>query len=176
MEEEFIEIARGLWYETSTGLPWTTRKPGGSKGWIFNAPLKRLNYKNKHNYYMVKLDGKLIYWHRLVYKFFHGFIPREMQIDHRNNKRDDNRIENLQILFAKQNYRCQLKNRTNSSGFPGVYFYRRNEKWAAQIKINGIRKYLGHFDTPKEAYKAYIAAKIKYHGRESIRVLSIKDE
>lgn len=41
--------------------------------------------------------------HRLVYETFKGEIPEGMRIDHINNKRDDNRIENLRIFTPKEN-------------------------------------------------------------------------
>ena len=170
--EDFIEINQGLWYETNTGLPYSSKKSCGPKGYLYNGPLKRLIAKDRNGYHQVWLDGKMVYWHRLVYSYFHGPIPCNMQVDHINNKRDDNRIENLQILTAKENYRCQLKNKMNTSGFPGVYWLKKNRKWMARIMVNGIRKNLGCYDEPQDAYKAYLAAKIKFHGKESIRALN----
>ena len=171
---EFIEISKGIWYETSTGLPWTTRQPGGPKGGCkYDAPLKRLIAKTNKGYYMVRLDGRRVYWHRIVFEFFHGPIPKGLQVDHKNNKPEDNRLENLQLLSAKENYRCQLKNKNNTSGYPGIYWHKRDKKWRAQIKVNGDIKYLGCFDNPKEGYKVYLAAKIRYHGEESVRHLSL---
>ena len=41
--------------------------------------------------------------HRFVYEAIKGAIPEGFEIDHRNNCREDNRINNLQLLTHKQN-------------------------------------------------------------------------
>ena len=43
---------------------------------------------NKHHYFV----------HRVIYQMFHGHIPRNMQIDHINRNKRDNRIENLRVV------------------------------------------------------------------------------
>ena len=59
---------------------------------------------SNHGYMRVVCAGhKKRLVHRLVYETFIGEIPERMQIDHINNKRDDNRIENLRIVTPKEN-------------------------------------------------------------------------
>ena len=43
------------------------------------------------------------YAHRVVYEAVHGSIPAGMEIDHRNTRRADNRVANLQAVTAEQN-------------------------------------------------------------------------
>lgn len=43
----------------------------------------------------------------------------------------------------------------NTSGYRGVYFHKKNDKFATQIVVNGKRIYLGYFKTAKEAGYAY---------------------
>jgi hypothetical protein len=43
------------------------------------------------------------YAHRVVYEAVHGPIPEGMEIDHRNTRRADNRVANLQAVTAAQN-------------------------------------------------------------------------
>lgn len=45
----------------------------------------------------------------------------------------------------------------NTSGFKGVYWDRRRQKWYAQIGINRRGKSLGYFETAKLAAEAYRA-------------------
>lgn len=41
--------------------------------------------------------------HRVVYETFVGIIPEGFVVDHINNIKDDNRLENLQLLTPKDN-------------------------------------------------------------------------
>ena len=162
----FIEIYPGLFYEEATGLPWSTRVPGTGEN---NGDLKRITSKNSAGYYNVKINGKNKQYHRVIWEHFNGPIPTNMDIDHINNMRDDNRIENLQLLSHKDNSRSRLKNKNNTSGYPGVSWFKPTKKWQAQIQVDGKNKHLGYFDSPETAHQAYLQAKIKYHGIDSIR-------
>ena len=170
----FIEIHPGIFYEEATGLPWSSKKfLGRGKGFSTGGELKRITSKDSGGYYVVGINGKQKSWHRLVYEHFNGEISAGLQVDHINNKRDDNRMENLQLLSNKDNCRCSLKYKSNTSGYPGVSWIKASKKWQAQIKINGKLKYLGYFETAEEAHQAYLQGKIKFHGKESIRSLCI---
>jgi len=48
-------------------------------------------------------DGKYVSEHRLIWEMHNGPIPEGMQVDHINGIRDDNRIENLQLLTLVEN-------------------------------------------------------------------------
>lgn len=41
--------------------------------------------------------------HRLVWKSFNGEIPEGMQVNHLNERKDDNRLENLNLMDCKSN-------------------------------------------------------------------------
>ena len=82
------------------------------KGNIINIKTKKILSKkrNNGNGYLIfclcseKLEEKKNYYqHRFVYEVFKGMIPSIMQIDHRNSIRNDNRIQNLQLLTPTQN-------------------------------------------------------------------------
>lgn len=50
----------------------------------------------------------------------------------------------------------------SASGFKGVH--RHGRGWKAQIKLAGKITYLGTFDTPEEAARAYDIAADRMHG------------
>jgi len=55
--------------------------------------------------------------------------------------------------------RLRLYNKTrrdNTSGFVGVSWVPGSRKWSARAKINYREFYLGLFQKPEEAYKAYL--------------------
>jgi len=50
-----------------------------------------------------------------------------------------------------------MNNTIPKSGYKGVGWYYRTNKWRAFIMHKGKRYWLGYFDDPKEAAKAYDA-------------------
>ena len=61
---------------------------------------------------MLNLDRNLNYKaHRFIWECFNGIIPDGKEIDHINNKRDDNRLCNLQLLTPKENSKKAASNR-----------------------------------------------------------------
>ncbi len=48
--------------------------------------------------------------------------------------------------------------KSNTSGFPGVTQAGKSGKWKAEIRVGGVYRYLGLFDTAKEAHAAYVRA------------------
>ena len=47
---------------------------------------------------------------------------------------------------------------SNTSGFRGVSWHKRDKRWAAQIKRDGVTKHIGYFATYEEAVAARLAA------------------
>ena len=98
--------------------------------------------------------------HRMVY-YAHNqdwdiwdSSPNNM-IDHWNQIRDDNRIENLHVVNNQEN-------QWNTSA-KGYWWCESEQKWRAQICHDYKQKTLGRFDTEEEARQAYIDAKAIYH-------------
>ena len=50
-----------------------------------------------------KNGGKWYQVHRLVYEAFVGDIPKGMQVNHINEIKSDNRLENLNLMTPKEN-------------------------------------------------------------------------
>ena len=109
-------------------------------------------------YRVLALDGKIYYAHHLVWMWHNGYMPDE--IDHINGIRDDNRIENLRECTRSQNSanapkRKSYDGKITSSKYKGVYWYKRYQKWKAQIGKDGKMIHLGYFDSERDAAKAY---------------------
>jgi len=102
---------------------------------------------------------KLIRMHRTICS-----TPDGMETDHINGDKLDNRRENLRICTRAENSRNKRKRAHNTSGYKGVYWYKQDKKWEAQIEIEGKNIHLGYFEDLLNAARAYDAAAIKLHG------------
>jgi len=74
-------------------------------------------------------------------------------VDHINNIKTDNRLENLQLISHRAN--TNKDRGTGYSNFIGVYLDKKTKKWYAQIYVNKKNKHLGYFSTEEEASEAY---------------------
>lgn len=110
--------------------------------------------RKNDGYTKISYRGKHYLRHRLIFWMFNGYEPTE--IDHINRNRSDDRIENLREVTRSQN--CM-----NRTGVKGYYFNKERQKYKAIIKVNGVAKHLGYFDTEDEAYTAYQNASAIYH-------------
>lgn len=129
--------------DTATGtLTW---KNGPRKG-------RPAASEKGRGYLMLRLDGRALFAHRVVFILATGADPHPLHIDHINGNRADNRPANLRAVTNAQNIAHRTRqNRNNTSGHPGVYWHKAAGKWAACIKRNRTTHHLGLFDQIDEA-------------------------
>jgi len=101
----------------------------------------------------------------LLHRFIAGSTKGDgMVVDHIDRNPLNNSKSNLRKCTKGQNNRNVAKRKTNTSGYKGVIWYKKYNKWSAQIKVNGKHHSLGYFDDPAKAYEAYCEASKKFHG------------
>lgn len=115
---------------------------------------------NSKGYYHLAINGKRYKNHRLIWIMHFGEISNNLQIDHINGIRTDNRIENLRVV-------SNLENSRNRNFAKGCHFDKDKNKWRASIRRNGKSIHLGYFDNEKEAHEKYLDHKGYLMGYET---------
>ena len=117
---------------------------------------------NTGGYWRIHLRGKSYPAHHVAWLYVYGVWPRDC-LDHINQNRSDNRIENLREANGALNRQNTKLQSNNTSGFKGVSKCGASRRWRAEIMIDGRAVRLGWFDTPEEASEAYLAVKRQIH-------------
>ena len=124
--------------------------------------------KGSDGYSKIGICGRRYKVHRIIYKMHNPDWDEKLKVDHKNNNRSDNRIENLQLATHAENTRKCIMRKNNTSGFKGVTYSKSIRKWISQIRINGKSKTLGSFDNPEDAADAYDKKAVEIFGKYAI--------
>lgn len=151
------ELKEQLYYDPLSGIfTWLTdsSKGGFKAGRICNCT-------DVHGYIQININGSPKKAHRLAWLYMTGEFPKG-QIDHINHIRTDNRFSNLRVVNNQENHQNRPMQKNNTSGFVGVYLYKRTGKYLAYIQKNGIKIHLGIFHNIDDAILARKNANIEH--------------
>lgn len=81
-------------------------------------------------------------------------------VDHINNNPFDNRKINLRLCKQSENTKNLSLKSNNSSGFAGVSYIKKRNKWNSEIKINYKKIHLGEYKEKKEAVYARLVGEL----------------
>jgi len=117
----------------------------------------------KTQYRLIRIDGKNYMEHRVIFLMHHGYLTK--YIDHIKNELTEdgiksNKIGNLREVSSSSNN--QRKILDNGKKYRGVY--KQRGRWYAQISVGGVKHWLGVFDNPEDAARAYDEMAFKAHG------------
>lgn len=100
-----------------------------------------------------------IYLHRLITAAKTGDYVDHIDHDGLNNLRS-----NLRVCTQSQNMQNRNSHGGNTTGFMGVYFHKKTNKYQAQLQKNGRKISAGLYPTPEEAARARDQAALKHFG------------
>ncbi len=152
------EVASLLSYDPLTGSVRWQRKCRGAD------PDREAGVIGDQGYRVVYLGNRRVRAHHIAWAIQTGdWPPDEMDMDHINGDRSDNRWINLRLASRSQNNMNQKRRSDNRSGCKGVSWRADTEKWHARITVKGRVILLGNFTDKAQAIAARRAAEPIYH-------------
>lgn len=131
-DDDFVLLGQFKWYahRQGCGLWYAERKTPGEDGSFQRSVLM----------------------HRVILD-----APLGVDVDHKNGNGLDNQRSNLRSATRQQNSQNRSVLRHSRSGYKGLGFHAKTGKWQAQIGVGGRVIYIGLFDRPEDAARAYDA-------------------
>jgi hypothetical protein len=88
----------------------------------------------------------------------------EFHVDHRDRDPLNCRRKNLRLVSNAENQQNQyLTGRKSKSGHKNVYWEPRVSRWKVAIRVDGIKRHCGMFESLDVAIEAAKAARMKWH-------------
>lgn len=87
--------------------------------------------------------------------------PKDAVVDHINGNPADNRKSNLRIVPQAKNIINKAIQVNNKSGIAGVSWDKERQKWIAEIRMDGIKCYLGRYNDLEDAVYVRYYAELK---------------
>jgi hypothetical protein len=131
----------------------------GALYWIDRYDGKRAGLSNPNNqgYIAVWCEQKQYLAHRIIWEMHNGPIERGMEVDHINQVKHDNRIENLRVVTRQKN----MWNTKAKGWFVDPRRAHRPDPYTAKINIGSKQKIIGNYATAEEAHAAYTEYKTR---------------
>ena len=137
-------------YNPDTGALYRKVNMPGAKAGILKP--------NNDGYIGLRIFQKMYLAHHVIWKIMYDEdVPDGYVIDHINHDRTDNSIKNLRIISKADNAR-NMKRKINRE-LPMGIVKTDNNKFKAVIDKDGLRTYIGTYNTLKEAVAAWEATK-----------------
>jgi hypothetical protein len=100
---------------------------------------ERVGFLSKSGYFSTSIKKKPFLIHRLIFLMFHGYLPT--QVDHINNDRTDNNINNLREADnTKNQWNVRIRN-DNKSGYKNVCWIAKDKRYRVEITVSKNKIY-----------------------------------
>jgi hypothetical protein len=127
-------------------------------------------HPRRTDYAITRINGRNVYLHLHLWHCWE--LPTVPVVDHEDGNGLHCTWLNLRDATVGQNNCNRGPLRTNTSGFKGVTWHKRDERWQAAIGTGNEQRFLGYFADAAEAARAYDEAAKKFHG--SFAVLNFR--
>jgi hypothetical protein len=170
METSIETIRKLVSYDPESGaLTWLRAEPemfadgvkhsAATRCKIWNAKYSgkpALTYREASRPYAYgDILGRKYYAHRVAFALMTGEWPD--LVDHLDGDQTNNAWANLRGASRSENSRnCYLRS-DNASGHPGVYWDASRNQWAAELHQDGVKRFLGRYETLADAVSARAA-------------------
>lgn len=115
-----------------------------------------------NGYILIGIDNKSYRAHRLAWFYKYKKWPKF--IDHKDTIKTHNWIDNLRIATKSQNEMNTPNRNNNSSGYRGVSYIKRSDKWHVRLMVNNKLYLLGNYSNKEDAIKVSLDFIDKHHG------------
>ena len=102
-----------------------------------------------------------------LHSFIAGKDKKGVVVDHINNNTLDNRKENLRICPNGVNIQRAVSFKHNTSGYRGVCYVKRIQRWFASIKKDGVQYSLKYHKKKEDAAMAYNKKALELFGEHA---------
>jgi len=135
-----------------------------------NVSWSELDNKKGNKYLRGNVKGENIQAHYLVI----GCPLRGYEVDHISRNTKNNMLDNLRIVTKSINNHNKKIYKNNSSGYKGVSYIRKRDRYRATIKIGKEKFDLGYFKLKENAALSYFNIKYNLLGFEFMTDLEIE--
>lgn len=132
---------------------------------FYKGKIKKGSVNNKgYTQYSLNINGigRNFMRSQIISMTFLGHEPNghKLVVDHIDGDISDDRVENLRIVTQRANTSTCFRSDEDSlsSEYAGVYWNKNTSKWMARIYHEGVRLYLGLYNTEVEASNSYQSA------------------
>jgi hypothetical protein len=125
---------------------------------------KPLATVSKHGYGVLRIDRTQYRSHRVAYMLATGEDPGEMEVDHIDGNKLNNRASNLRLATRRENQRNRGLSKVNATGVKGVTWNRETRRYVTRMRVGGRNMWFGSFPSLEEAGVAIRAAREQLHG------------